>query len=287
MSDYGKKYVKFKCDKSKCYGLATIESENGRELITNFYEIDDATAKNIPSDFSGALPAVSPHLKPCAATGTRTAISVDKKSQCRVKKGELWYQCIYCKNLTVCKDQTGMDIYFLLDESGSMSSSDREEAAQAVRNIVQSLQGSGNTYSFVPWASSARYLFERETDLSKMQSALDTYKNGASGVGGSTAADRAFECVKANVLSADKPVRIIFVTDGGFDNDEAAERARNALLANKSVEILAIGITGAVESALRRVGTVPSFSKVVGGSAALGKTAGEIAEFLRKSGQNV
>ena len=83
------------------------------------------------------------------------------------------------------------------------------------------------------------------------------------------------------------PVRILLVTDGGFDSEAAAIRARNELLAGKqNVEILAIGVTGARQSTLEKIGTVPAFSKVVGGSSALTSTFEQIAEILKRNGNN-
>lgn len=289
MSDSTKKYIKMYCPKTKCYGLITAEVSNGIWKVTNFYEIDNDTAKNIHTNHEGAMYSVSSNLKPCADCGRRDVGCCDKSRGCKVPKGQLWYQCLFCSSLQVASEASsgGAAIYFLLDQSGSMSSSDRAEASRAVQTMMQALQGDGNTYSFVAWGSNAGYLFRNETNLSKMSSALYDYESGRSPYGGSTAAHLAFECIRRDVAGSKKPVRIIFVTDGGFDNDSAAAAARDAVLAAyKDVEIVAIGTTGAYEPSLRRIGTVPAFSKVVGGTSALTSTFEDIANALKSKGNN-
>jgi uncharacterized protein with von Willebrand factor type A (vWA) domain len=119
-----------------------------------------------------------------------------------------------------------------------------------------------------------------------MKAAMAAYEAGTTPHGGSTAADQAFALIQNDVLAAKRPVRIIFVTDGYLDDDAAALRERNALLGNGNVEILAIGVTGANEATLRAIGTVPAFSKVVGDSSALTSTFEQIADALKKSGNN-
>jgi uncharacterized protein with von Willebrand factor type A (vWA) domain len=79
---------------------------------------------------------------------------------------------------------------------------------------------------------------------------------------------------------------IVLVTDGGFDSEDTAIREWNSLLANKNVEILAIGVTGANQGTLSKIGTVPTFSKFVGGSNALTSTFEQIAETLKRKGNN-
>ena len=256
MSEGSKKYIKMYCPKSKCYGLVTAEMNNGSWVITNFYEIDNDTAKSINTAHEGAMYPVSTHLKPCASCGKRVVGCCDKTRGCAVPKGELWYQCLFCSGLQMSMTHSeGVDIYFLLDQSGSMSTSDRCEASRAVSSMMQSLQGNGNTYSFVAWGSDAGYLFKNETNMSRIHSALSSYESGSTPYGGTTAADRAFDLIKGDVSCATRPVRIIFVTDGGFDSDAAAARSRDAVVgSNKDVEIVAIGVTGAKEASLRRIG---------------------------------
>lgn len=285
-----KQYIKVFCKKKNCYGLITIEENNGSHVITNFYEIDEDTAKNIKTSYNESLPMVSSHLKPCSTCGKRVPRSCDKTKQCKVEKGQLWYQCLYCSGIEVCQDQEtagGAHIFFLMDNSGSMSEKDRIEGANAVRKMIQSLQGLGNTYSFVPWGSDAGYLFYGEQNISKISSALGLYEQGLAGHGGSTAAHLAFDYIRGDVSSSKVPVRILLVTDGGFDSEFLAVDARNGLLnSNENIEILAIGVTGANASNLEKIGTVPAFSKVIGSSAALSDTFEQIAEILKKKGNN-
>ncbi len=289
MADATKKYIKVYCPASKCYGLVTAQQNNGAWQITNFYEIDNDTAKNIKTTHEGALPPVSSHLKACASCGRRTAQCCDKKRQCSVKKGELWYQCLYCSSLEISREDEacGADIYFLLDASGSMSYSDLKEAANAVRSMIQTLTGCGNTYTFIAWASYTDTLFANETNISKISSALSIYENDKANCGGSTAADNAFKAIQPQVRASTKPVRVIFVTDGVFDNEDAAVTQRNILLTcNSNVEILAIGVTGASQTTLAKIGTVGKFSRIVGSSSALTSTLEEIANILKKNNGN-
>lgn len=288
MSGESKSYIKVYCRKSDCFGLLTVEVINGIPQITNFYGIDRDTAKKVVTRHEGALPVVSASLIGCNNCGRRVAGCCNKSGQCRVKKGTLEHQCLYCSAMEVCSvaGNGGADIYFLMDESGSMSRQDRVEGANAVRRMIQSLQGEGNTYTFVAWASRAGYLFRQETSLSKMSSALVAYENDSTGYTGSTNAAGALDLIRDAVLTSRRPVRILLVTDGAFDNENAAIRKRNEILAKKNVEILAIGVTGAIQRTLQRMGTVPEFSRVVGGSSALTSTFEQIAEILKKNGNN-
>ncbi|MCR4661295.1 MAG: VWA domain-containing protein [Clostridia bacterium] len=285
-----KKYVKMYCQKSKCYGLVTIEVDNGVSKICNFYEIDDDTAKNINNVDDSSLPQVSGYLKPCFKDGTRNPLSCDMKRQCSVKKGELWYQCIYCKDLEICNsisNSASYNIYFIMDESGSMSYSDRKEGSNAVRKLIQSLVGNGNTYSFVAFGSYAGYVFKNETNIDKISSALKLYENDNTGYGGSTAADLAFETIKNDVFEAKKPIRIILVTDGYFDSLDRTIEVRNSILkCRNDIEILAIGVTGADNYSLGEIGTVPEFSKVIGDAKNLTHTFEDIANLLKNKGNN-
>ncbi|MBQ9369544.1 MAG: VWA domain-containing protein [Clostridia bacterium] len=282
-----KKYVKVYCDKSKKYGLVTIENNNGYDRVVNFYEIDDDTAKQIDTSFEGELPDVSMYLKPNAINNSRTPRSMDKSGQCGVKKGELWYQCLFCSHLDICSAGPGSSaIYFLMDASGSMEENDRREAAKAVKSLVAALSGSGNVYSFVAWSDDADYVFQDATNPKDIERALDRYIDGKYG-GGCTYAGKAFALIYQSVKQAKLPVRILFVTDGYLhDPDNALIKRNDLLAANKDVEVLAIGITGADQGTLSTLGTVPEFSKVVGGSSSLTSTFEQIADTLKKSGNN-
>lgn len=280
-----KKYIKTRCNKTGKFGLITVEPSNGVDTITNFYGIDEETAKSIDAPYDGALPRVSSKLKPCASCNGRTPMCCDMSKQCPVGKGELMYQCLYCKAMEfTCS--SALDIYFLMDESGSMGDRDRREASKAVRNLVQSLQDQGNTYSFVAWGSNAGYIFRNETQLSKMDYALKSYEDDTTGYGGGTDAANALATVMSDVLNSKKKVCVILVTDGAFDSESAALEMRGRLLANKNADILAIGVTGANESTLKKMGTVDKFSKVVGVSSNLSGEFVNIGEFLKKKGNN-
>lgn len=288
MDEVNKKYIKTYCSKTKTYGLVTVGENNGVLQVINFYEIDEDTAKSIVTSHDGPLPAVSSYLKPCASCGGRIPRCCDKKKQCRVGQRELWYQCLYCSNLEISEEKTesAAEFFFLMDNSGSMSFNDRGEAAKAVNRMIQSLQGKGNTYSFVAWGSDAGYVFYKQTNLTKIGAALLLYRSGRCGHSGSTAADLALRYIQKDVVYSKKPVRIILVTDGYFDDLPAAIAARNELLVKQNVEIVAIGVTGADQGTLSSIGTVPEFSKVIGDSTGLTSTFEQIAEILKKKGNN-
>ena len=290
MSEPKKEYIEVYCPKSKAYGLITAQEVQGTLMITNFYGIDEESAAEIKTSHEGAMPKVGRNLLPCDTCGGKTPMCCDKKRKCKVKSGELRFQCLYCSELQPTREaaaSSGADFYFLLDESGSMTDSDRHEAADAVRSMVKKLDGKGNVFSLVAWGSNAGYVFRKEESYHSMSSALKSYERHTTGYGGSTAADIAFKCIMEDVASSTKPVRIIFVTDGYLDDEAAAINMRNELLRRgNNVEILAIGITGANQSTLAKIGTVPEFSRVVGGSSALTSTFDEIAAVLIKKGNN-
>ena len=283
-----KKYCKVCCSIKKYYGLATIEDFQGKDVITNFQPIDKKTADSINNDGIASLPDVGNNLLACDVTGKRKPMCVDKSKKCNLKKDELRFQCLYCDKLKVERNiNNSFEIYFLMDNSGSMSQRDRGEGAKAVKNLVSSLPDMDNTYYFVAWGSDAGYLFKDESDASKIEKALKSYVDGTCGYGGSTAAHKAFDLVKQDVSRAKRTPVIIFVTDGGFDDDKLALSARNSVLsANKAAAIISIGVEGADENNLRAVGTVSDFSKIAGDSSQLSKTFIDVAEFLRKSGRN-
>lgn len=284
-----KNYIKTYCPGNRSYGIVVTEKVNGTEQITNFYGIDRETAESIKTSYEGRLPEVSGSLKPCTQCGERRPMCCDKHRKCPVKKGEMWYQCLYCSSMEIVNDKpdTGSDIYFLMDNSASMSAADREEASDAVKNMIQSLEGMNNRYSFVAWASKAGYIFRNESNLLKIEHALADYRNGNCEYTGSTAAEKALRCIKNDVLRSERPAKIILVTDGQFDSTEAAVKARDALLNNqRSVEIMAVGVTGADEDTLKMIGTVRAFSRVVGSTKALLSTFEQIAEELKKNRNN-
>ena len=284
-----KKYCKLYCGVKKLYGLATIEAMQGKDVVTNFQPIDKKTADGIDNQGITILPVINSNLLESVDNGKRIPLSIDRSKQCNLKNGELRYQCIYCNKLEIAKSNTGsFSIYFLLDNSGSMSKNDRHEGELAVRKLISTLKEMDNDYSFIPWGSDAGYLFQRTKNISEIEKGLKQYTDGISKYGGSTDAAGAFNLIKSDVKYDPKPVVIILVTDGGFDDDRAAIDARNKVLSQKQgTEIIAIGVTGAKEKNIEAIGTISNFSKIVGDSTQLSKTFVDVAEFLKKSGRNI
>ena len=284
-----KKYCKLYCSIKKLYALATIENRQGKELITNFQPIDNKTANEIDNQGINSLPLVNSNLLESEDNGKRIPLSIDRSKKCNLLKDELRYQCIYCNKLNISKSiSNSFSIYFLLDNSGSMSNSDRNEGKIAIKKLISSLADMDNDYSFIPWGSDAGYLFKREKNIYEIENALDRYTRGLNKYSGSTNAAGAFNLIKSDVKSEQKKVIIIFVTDGGFDDDRAAKDARNEVLrSNNNTEIIAIGVTGALENNIRAIGTISDFSKIIGDSNQLSKTFVDVAEFLKKSGRNI
>jgi uncharacterized protein YegL len=284
-----KKYCKLYCSIKKLYALATIENRQGKELITNFQPIDNKTASEIDNQGINSLPLVNSNLLESEDNGKRIPLSIDRSKKCNLLKDELRYQCIYCNKLNISKSiSNSFSIYFLLDNSGSMSKNDRHEGELAVRKLISTLKEMDNDYSFIPWGSDAGYLFQRTKNISEIEKGLKQYTDGISKYSGSTDAAGAFNLIKSDVKSEQKNVIIIFVTDGGFDDDRAAIDARNKVLSQKQgTEIIAIGVTGAKEKNIEAIGTISNFSKIVGDSTQLSKTFVDVAEFLKKSGRNI
>ena len=284
-----KKYCKLYCSKRDLYGLATIEKLNMTDYITNFQPLDKQDADKMENEGISSLPMVNTNLLPSEDNGKRIPLAVDRSNKCELFRGGLTFQCLYCNRLSVTRSlHGGFSIYFLMDNSGSMDGSDRAEGSRAVRNLMQSMSTMDNEYSFVPWGSNAGFLFDHMRSISEIEPALRKYENGTAGFSGSTAAHKAFFTVQSHVAKDTKPVVIIFVTDGGFDDERAAKEARNKVLAsNEDVNIIAIGVTGAYERNLKEIGTIDSFSKVAGDSRQLTQAFMDVAAFLKKTGKNI
>ena len=280
-------YLKVHCPIKDLYGLLTVDIVQGKEQITNFQPLEKDVAKDI-NNYRDTFPPISSYLLPCETTGNRNIGEIDKSVGCKINTN-LPFQCLYCSRLQLTKNSSGpYDIYFLLDESGSMSRKDRYEATTAVKKILIELNGMDNTYSFVSWGTNAGYLFFQTDNDLLIDKKLKLYEEGKTGYRGETYPESAFNLIKNDVQKATKPVIIIFVTDGGFHNVKTAKKARDELLmVNDNISIIAIGITGAIQANLDLIGTVKELSKIVGDSSALSKSFIDVADFLLKKNKNI
>ena len=120
------KYIKTYCSIKDCYGLATIEVANGKDVITNYQPIEKSVADKMDNE-TDTLPIVNTNLLPCEASGKRIPQSIDKSRGCKVEKGHMRFQCLYCNKLEVPKAPGIFDIYILMDSSGSMETNHKKE----------------------------------------------------------------------------------------------------------------------------------------------------------------
>lgn len=282
MSDY----MKIFCPKKNNYGLLTIDGG----VVTNFQPTKKELADSINNN-SGLVPTVSIRLLADALTGTRVPNSVDKTAKCVCgKNGDMTYQCLFCSAYQVPCSGGPFDIYFLMDESGSMSMTDRKQAVDAIRNIIVTLSGMGNHYFFMPWGTEARFIFANETDGTVINNGLELYHKGKTGLRGRTCADRPFEELTEYLRNnkTGRPAIIIFVTDGGFENPSKAKKARNQLmLENPNTKIFAVGIAEAKKENIDEIATEKDLDfGILKDSSSLGKAFGDLASLIKKYGGN-
>lgn len=281
------KKLLFYCEKKKLYGVANVEKVDGAYKITDFFGLREKEINVEKQEFT-TPPEVNDNLLPCSKCGKRKPLCCDKSSTCG-SLTTLAHQCLYCNKLAIARPALSkgpFDIYFLLDQSGSMSKIDRQEASKAVQKLMQSM-GPDNLYSFVAWATDATYLFKHEKKVSKIIDALKKYEDGKTGISGRTCIEEGFKLISRDVKKSQYDVVIIVVTDGGFDNKKLAVTERNNLLAkNEKANIVAIGITGAKQENLNSICTIEEFSKVLESSSGLESTFLSIGEILKTGNYN-
>lgn len=277
-------FIKLYCPIKNAYAFLTVD----KGKITNFQSIKEEDAKEI-QNASSVLPPISENLLSDALTGTRTPNSVDKKSRCVFDKGVMTYQCLFCNAFQVPASGGPYDVYFLMDESGSMSMIDRTQGVNAIKNIIISLTGMGNHYNFVPWGTEAGYIFKDETDGTRINNGLELYRLGRTGYRGRTCADTPFILIKDQVMSSPRESIIIFVTDGGFEAPKKAFDAHAALLrARPTAKVFAIGIAEAKKENIDPLNTDGEWNpEIFKDSSALTRAFEDIAELLKKRGGNL
>ena len=278
------KYATVFCPIKNAYGLVTIEPYNRADTITNFQYFEDENAKDIVNDID-SLPSASPNLLPDEISRSRTPMCSDKKRCCKVdRNGRLSFQCLYCSQLQIpsSNKMPVMRVFFLLDQSGSMSESDKKCAVNAVNNVLREFEGIKHHYYLVGWANSAKYYISDSVGLDDATRGayayLHTYENDYG-----TDAAYALGFITREASRCQEPCLVFFITDGEFDT-YAAREARDELIRKcKNIEIIAIGVGNAHKDGLNSVATLKDLSKLSSFSN-LGKDMQDIASVIKKKG---
>ena len=278
------KYATVYCPIKNAYGLVTIEPLNREDTITNFQYFEDENAKDIVNDIN-TLPKVSPNLLADDISRSREPMCSDKERCCRIdKNGRLTFQCLYCSKLQVpsASVMTPMRVFFLLDQSGSMSKKDKKCAIDAVNNVLKEFAGINHHYYLVGWASFASYYIFDKVGLLDATHDSTGYLTAREN-GGLTDAEQALYFILHEASKSKIPCLVFFITDGRF-NFSKARRARDYLLSQcKNLEIIAIGVAEAEQSGLDSVSTLKDLSKLTS-MAELGKEMKDIAAIIKKKG---
>ncbi|MBO4668261.1 MAG: VWA domain-containing protein [Bacilli bacterium] len=281
------KKLVFKCKVKGLYGVAKVEKIGGVDKITDFFGLEEKEVAVERQEFT-VSPDVNINLLPCSTCGGRKPQCCDKSRSCGSFK-VLEYQCLYCNKLEIARGamKAGpFDIYFLMDQSGSMSKDDRVEASKAVRKLMEEM-GSENDYSFVAWATEAKFIFKHESRVDKVIDALKLYEEGKTGIKGQTCIDEALKLISGSARRSQREVIVIILTDGGFHNPRKAVEEKNRLIYYKdNINIVAIGITGAKQENLDAVSTIKEFSEVLDSSSGLESTFLSIGEILKSGKYN-
>lgn len=269
------KILKAHCTNTGQYFVIEAEKNGAVYFATKFYPITLEQAKQIKSEIFPVALQTGGNLPKCKTCGSRRVAHGHGVVKCSCSNNHD-DQSIYCGNLVF--DRIGetnvmttqvlgrYDVYFVMDASGSMGMYGLKNAAKAVQSFIQNLNDQDNIYNFVPFGASYTYLVKNEKDLTHITKALDIYKKDKSNVGYSTNG-QVIEYIKSDVINSKRPVRIIVVTDGYWDNEKYAFDARREILnSKKDVEIMAIGIDGANQQFLSSFGTVAEFSKLIDAS---------------------
>ena len=277
-------FIKIYCPRKNAYALLTVD--DGK--ISNLQAFKEEAVKDV-ENASSLLPPISKNLLPCQKTGSRDPHSVDLSSCCYYKDGEMTYQCLFCSAYQVPSKGGPFDVYFLMDESGSMSATDRRQAVAAIREAISDFAGMGNFYNFVPWGTEAAFIFQNETSIEVIENGLKLYEQGKTGLRGRTCAEKPFEVIAEQVKNSPREAIIFFVTDGRLENLKKAVNARNALLAGRSTAtIIAIGIAEAEKESLNAIGNTKKLDlDLIKDSGGLKKAFKDVVEAIKKNGGNV
>jgi len=268
------KILKAHCKKRGQYFFIEVEKDGFAFFANSINQITLEEASKVKSEISPLALQTSSKLPKCKTCGSRrVGHGHGNDHVCTCDQTACDAQCIYCDNLVY--DKIGevdviqvkpkiesYDVFFVMDASGSMMH-DLVAAANAARTFIDGLKDQNNTYFYVPFGSTYKYLVKAESDITKIYSFLRIYEQDKSNVGAGTNGD-VIEFIKNEVVISKKPVRIIILTDGVWDSENKAIIARNEILRlKKDVEFLAIGIGSANSTFLKKLGTVDKFSKVI------------------------
>lgn len=212
-----------------------------------------------------------------------------------------WWYDNNCNNLTDGEGGSGTgedaDVALVLDDSGSISSSERQDIIDAAKTFVDELASNDQaaTVAFGSTAAVEKELtkLDNSSDVSDVKSSIDNY--GTSGVGNSTNIDGALEAVNGELEStrartSATPV-IVVLSDGAptanngieasdnpdisDDDDEAAvEEADKVKSSGKRIISLGFGLTSG--------GDAENLMKAIAGTTA--NSESEYADYESGSG---
>lgn len=287
---YTSKIIKAHCKHTGQYFIIEAEKSGVVFFASKFYPITNDIARTIKSEISPLALQTNSELPKCSVCGSRrVGHGHDDSHKCSCEKSKDNKQCIYCGGLVyddigetdifVKTKEEHFDVFFVMDASGSMYGQ-LKNAANATRALIKDLEKLKNTYYFIPFASTFKYLIKNEMNIDHINSALLTYQSDKSNVGAGTNG-RVMDFIKDDIINSKRPVRVIIVTDGQWDEQARALTIRNEIINKKQdIEIVAIGIGAAKNSFLQQLGTIKEFSKVID-SGKLENTFMEISKMLR------
>lgn len=108
-------FIKAYCQKAnQFYGLK-VEEVNGVPLVTDFYDIDSATAKSLSSTADVPGLESAPTLRPCSGTGCHSrrvagCTCAEERGRCQHNQGYR-FQCLYCKKLHIFLQAEGAEVF--------------------------------------------------------------------------------------------------------------------------------------------------------------------------------
>lgn len=267
------KILKAHLENTRQYFIIEVEKRGSVFLATNIAPITTDEAQKLKSEIAPIALQTTDDLPACKICGSRrVAHGHDGDTPLDLEQNKKNKQIIYCRGLVfdaigdtaltverVVKQPT-YDIYFVMDASGSMDK-DLGNAAKAARGLVSELQDMNNNYYFIAFGSTSSFLVKKETDTSKVFKAITVYEKDESGVGYTTDGNVLWE-VKEEVMKSKNNCKIIILTDGAWDNEYDAIKARDELLRLRpTTEIIAVGIGSANEKFLTKIRTVDKFTK--------------------------
>jgi len=105
------KFIKAYCPKSKKYYGMKVEDISSQLQVTDFYDIDDETAKVLASTVNVPDLKTSSHLRDCPFCHSRTVGNCGcLKSRARCAPGQGYrYLCIYCSDLHIFSTEEGAE----------------------------------------------------------------------------------------------------------------------------------------------------------------------------------